>query len=193
MPLETSTNSSEQDNKIEIRTTREGFNINGKNPTSLILSLTSLNGTPIKELEARMRPGNFSRAGFLGDNESLIKVLADDNDKVLGMGLTHQQLADLLNKITNAPENAYFKINGKQFSYTVQRWKNPQESPFKDGTGTYEDYTVVRSRPWKRITFSGLLVEMIRLYGFYEGIETTHRLDPEDLATFLGLIPPAAA
>ena len=69
--------------------TAEGFRIRGRNETSVVRALNSLNGIPVSVLEENM-------GGFLVPGQSLTEVLAKDNETVLGMGMTHQQLADFL-------------------------------------------------------------------------------------------------
>ena len=63
------------------------FVINGVNKTSTIEGLTTLAGKSIAELETQMRPGASgpagSVAGFLGQDESLLQVIADDNQWVV--------------------------------------------------------------------------------------------------------------
>ena len=61
-----------------------GFLIGGTNRTELIKSLKTLNGVEIKDIEEMMRPGSDhilgSIDGFLGSEESLLEVLAVDNE-----------------------------------------------------------------------------------------------------------------
>ncbi|MGH7139049.1 MAG: hypothetical protein ACREHD_25160 [Pirellulales bacterium] len=71
-----------------------GFIVGGENTTALILGLTELNGRKIVDLQADMRPGASSTAGFLGANENLLEIMAADNRYVVDeLGLSHQQLA----------------------------------------------------------------------------------------------------
>ncbi|MFH1151702.1 MAG: hypothetical protein V1788_01090 [Nanoarchaeota archaeon] len=94
-----------------------GFIINGVNSTDTIKGLSSLTGLPILELEGRMlpddrtfdqlRPGEYHGSnsdfgGFIKPEESLVGILAKDNDFVLGRGYTHYQLANPLFQILNA-------------------------------------------------------------------------------------------
>jgi len=172
------------------KTTVEGFKIFGVNETSLIRSLSSLNGIPIDRLEAQMRPGVSSNAGFLGENESLAQVLAEDNDAVLGMGLTHQKLADFL---FHASEGAFFsntfEYNGRKFTRHCAATMGYQTSPFEDDTMGNEDYDIVCLEDGLTITFSMLLPFMIERYGFYEGKGTHYRLDPKKVAEVAGFTP----
>ena len=75
---------------------KTGFIVGGKNATSLIRTLTEINGRKIAALEKDMRPGasgsgefEGSRVGFLGKDEKLLDVLAMDNKFVVDkLGLT---------------------------------------------------------------------------------------------------------
>lgn len=195
----------EQTNNLpEVVTTPEGFKINGRNETSLIRSLSTLNGTPIAQLERRMCPrigtyGVITEAGFLGMDESLTDVLADDNETVLGMGLTHQELADFLHTFDRAPGKMdgfsanydIVKYKGERFAHVATVWKGFKESPFNDGVQTDTDHTVISLKTGAGISYSGLLPEMIGRYGFYEGRGTGYRLDPKRVAEVAGFIPPS--
>lgn len=46
-----------------------------------------------------MRPGVWSKGGFLGRSESLEAVLAEDRQTLKALGLTYQQLADALEAV----------------------------------------------------------------------------------------------
>ncbi len=181
----------------EVITTPEGFRIHGQNETSLIRSLKSLNGIPVAQLEANMRPMSMSEEGLLGMGESLTEVLADDNDTVLGMGLTHQELADFIHTFDKAPgemigslpEYATVEYNGQRFAHAVTQWRGIQESPFGDGTSTSRDHRVINLETGAEIRYSGLLPEMIHRYGFYEGKGTDYRLEPQRVAEVARFAP----
>lgn len=176
----------------EVITTPEGFKIHGRNETSLIRSLTSFNGTPVSELEDRMKPSSYSQAGFLGEDESLIDVLAEDNDTVLEMGLTHQQLADFLHKFDGAPNSMSgvlgITFNDIRFGHFASQTQSPQDSPFHDGTESRTDHTIINLETGAMLNYSGLLPQMIHRYGFYEGKGTHYRIDPKKIAEVGGFI-----
>jgi hypothetical protein len=52
-----------------------------------------------EELEKRMRPGQWSRFGFLGANEAFAEVISHDKQVLEEMGVTSQQIADAIEKI----------------------------------------------------------------------------------------------
>nr|MCK4929481.1 hypothetical protein [Nanoarchaeota archaeon] len=110
------------------------FIINGVNDRNTIESLTSLTGLSTSELEKRMWPddrefselkrgeyhgSNSGFGGFIKPGESLLEIMARDNDLVLDMGYTHQQVAKPMFQILNAYiladyhrlSNIYFTLN----------------------------------------------------------------------------------
>lgn len=54
---------------------------------------------PLTELEKRLRPGNSSQAGFIGQNENLIELVHSDWQIVEKYGTTHEEIADKLTEL----------------------------------------------------------------------------------------------
>jgi hypothetical protein len=185
---------------------RTGFVVGGRNETTLIRKLTKLNGRTIAELEADMRPGAMtevgSEKGFLGPKESLLAVLAADNDYVLGdLKLTHQELARRLRLMAahglkvltdsgklGLERKASFTYHGRRFTIEYEFTKGDQLSPFKDGTktGAYADLVIADTG--KKLGFSLLVPDMIERYGFYEGTGTPYRVDPKAIVAVLDFL-----
>lgn len=175
---------------------KTGFVVGGKNSSELVRGLTEINGISITDLEKSMRPQGLSRAGFLGKYESLLDVMAADNDWVLGAGLTHQELARHLYTFyrislvaaERRKESEVFTYRGIRYTTYVQVTDGFQHSPFKDGTKTSADVYVKNVDNGKALSFSPLVPLMVERYGFYEGHGTSYRVDPKDIAdvfTFL--------
>jgi hypothetical protein len=169
-----------------------GFQIAGKNATSLINCIDSINNLPIIELEQRMRPGQYSEAGFLGKTESLIHILTQDNDFVFSRGYTHQELAMALfyaTYIVNRKDylektSEIFKYANGLYNGNRTMFFGVQGSPFSDNTSSGTNYVINNLKTGKNIDFSGLLPEMIYRYGFYEGLGTSYRLSPQEIIDF---------
>lgn len=182
---------------IEPVTEQTGFTQGGANDTEAIRQLASINGVPISRLEADMQPATMSGAGFLGEGERLIDVLARDNEIVTTLGLTHQEVALPLRYIEQlyrlgmiqqsgfdmpaAPGVNEFTIGGHSYKVGVVAWRGYQESPFRDNTRTDHDFTILNLETGHSIRYSGLLTELIGRYGFYEGTGTPYRTAPEDI------------
>lgn len=54
---------------------------------------------PVEELEKRMHPGAWSQQGFLGADESLLSVMAEDRIALAQNGITATQVAELIEQI----------------------------------------------------------------------------------------------
>jgi hypothetical protein len=175
---------------------KTGFVVGGKNSTELIRKLTEIAGRSIADLEKDMRPGAMSGKGFLGKDERLLDVLAEDNRSIVDkLGLTHQELARHLHlvgavavKHANAKplEIAY---HGKKLRIRAAVSRGYQGSPFKDGTKTNCYITVENLDSGKKLGYSLLLPFMIERYGFYEGKGTPYRVEPKAILAvfdFLG-------
>lgn len=180
----------------EIEATKDpktGFVVGGKNSSELIKSLTEINGISISDLERSMRPEGLSDAGFLGKDESLLDVMAADNDWVLGVGLTHQELGRHLYTFyqislaaaEQRKESEVFTYRGVRFTTVVKSMDGFQDSPFKDGTRTNSDVFVKNVDNGKALAFSPLVPLMVERYGFYEGHGTSYRVDPKDVVDVL--------
>jgi hypothetical protein len=169
-----------------VKDPKTGFVVGGKNATALIKSLTELNGRTIEQLEKDMRPGAAgdvgSQKGFLGKDEKLLDVLAEDNRYVVDeLGLTHQELAKhlhALGEIGSRLKGEEFLYHGRRFRVEVRFFKGFQFSPFHDDTKTSREAVVENLDNRKKIDFSLLVPHMIERYGFYEGKGTPYRIDP---------------
>lgn len=171
---------------------KTGFIVGGKNDTALIKSLTEIAGRKIAALEKDMRPGApsevGSRLGFLGKDEKLLDILAEDNEYVVGkLGLTHQELARHLHIVgaiavkhgkANAKEAYAFQYHGRRYQVTHTAARGFQLSPFYDDTKTNVNATLTNEKTGAKLTYSLLVAHMIERYGFYEGHGTPYRVDP---------------
>lgn len=173
---------------------KTGFIVAGKNTSELVKGLTEISGIPVAELEESMRPGGLSTAGFLGQDEGLLEVMAADNTWVLEAGLTHQELARHLNVLVSIAktvskrhkeESEVFFYRGVRFTTVQMAWLGYQESPFRDGTKTSRDIVLKNVDNGKILKFSPLVPMMVERYGFYEGHGTSYRVDPRDIVKVL--------
>lgn len=151
---------------------------------SAIKKLTQINGIPIATLEKRMRPDQYSYAGFLAPGQRLLKVLADDNRLLRELKVEPRELASLLELARRyfaqkTLGKTLFTLQDILFEVKGASYRGAQESPFDDGTSSSFDIEVTNLDNQQSIRFSGLLPELIWRYGFFEGPGTPYRLDPE--------------
>lgn len=185
-----------------------GFVKGGVNNRKTIESLTAINGNSIEALEKRLRPGASSQIGFMGKDESLRTVLADDNDFVLGKKTTHQQLARELFRFDAIAADLKAEQTRRRFTYkgvkfeiqsvTVDR--GYQDNPFAGRTDpkdprSLQDFAVGQGTVILKNLDNGKVVSWARLvpfligrYGFYEGKGTSYRVDPAAILSTLSYI-----
>ena len=148
----------------------------------------------IKELEASMRPGKLSQGGFLGVNESLEKILHEDDFTVKRLSLTHDKIADRLEHFILAVD-AYPSTKGKivDGKYLVRGFvsKGIQLCPWNcdsnDPTYNNIDLIVKNTEINEGLSYPGLIVHLIRKHHFYEGKQSPYRVDPEKVVRVLGV------
>jgi hypothetical protein len=177
-----------------------GFVVGGSNATSLIKQLKAINGRTIAELEADMRPEAEtevgSDAGFLGKDERLLDVLAKDNALVVDeLGLTHQAIGKHLHALgaigdwlAQRQQKPEFRYQGRRYRVTVAHTRGYQLSPFKDGTKSGANATVINLDNHAQLTYGLLVPYMIERYGFYEGEGTAYRVDPRQAVKVLDFL-----
>lgn len=133
-----------------------------------------------KEFIERIRTSGI----FLGQDESLIKTLLEDNQYVLNQGLTHQDLGKMI-QYTTAIHKVLgltaFTLKGRSFAVEWLDSFGPQDSPFEDGTKCKSDFTIINQHTGAKLYSSALHGEMITRYGFYEGKQVGYRLEPADI------------
>lgn len=173
-----------------------GFVVGGPNATELLRSLTALNGLPVTALETSMRPGALSGAGFLGPEESLLAILAEDNDTILARNTSHRVVGfhlRVLGELGTLASHDDFLYRGERFAVERGDTHGLQESPFADGTHDGRNATVKNLRTGKSLAYALLVPRMIERYGFYEGHGTPYRVAPADAIELLGRVLDDAA
>ncbi len=132
-----------------------------------------------------MRPGQLSTKGFLGKDERLLDVLAQDNAFVVDeLGATHQELARHLHVLgaiavkqaVKQPKELVY--HGKKLRVKATLFRGYAMSPFEDGTKTNCETTIENLETGQKVSYSLLVPHMIERYGFYEGKETPYRVEP---------------
>jgi len=160
----------------------------GDNCNESIQKLEKLAGIELSELEGRLQPGGYSHDGFIGENESLIKVLTNDNSTVHRYGLTHTKIAAELDEFLRQCPRSGGHVTFKGNSYYVKnnQSRGYQENPFGVGPKSSSDISISRlgllNIPIVTVDYiTEMLPDLIYRYGFYESKETPYRVAPESL------------
>ncbi|MCP4710798.1 MAG: hypothetical protein GY869_19405 [Planctomycetes bacterium] len=104
-----------------------------------------ITGMPVDVITYIGRPGRFSGAGFMSDDEDIISVLKGDNNLVRRLGLTHRQMARPLfhvwnillkekefGKLARFSDMQYLFYNGNKIFMEAEGTKGWQVSIFQD-------------------------------------------------------------
>lgn len=133
-----------------------------------------------------MHPGRDSEEGFLGRDESLLAVLAEDNEYIHSQGLSHQEIGREVRMFTRLLDLGFqgiqdFTRNQRRFHLEGSMSMGVQESPFEDGTAEGSNMVIFNVDAKTGLFTSCLLGDLIERYGFYEGKGTAYRTEPKDI------------
>jgi hypothetical protein len=161
----------------------------------------SLSNVPLAEVERRMRPGQYSLQGFIGEQESLKEVLDTDALALQKLGLTAPELAWPLRTLLETTIEAKTEtLRIEPFRVRLHRYKGTQVCPFAPQPydvpcpggaawmGSF-DWDIHNERSGVHLKGPGLIVHLILAHGFFEGVHSPYRVEPEDLAKLFGLGP----
>jgi hypothetical protein len=164
------------------------------------------NYPPFEDVERRMRPGQFSEVGFLGEDERLRDVLDADARALAALNVTPGALASRLQSLlVRAIEAKRDSTIVDGFRVRLRRYKGFQLCPFAPrplempcpGPGDPRlasiEWTISHRANGARMAGPGLIAHLIGTHGFFEGRESPYRVDPRDLAILLELANSPAA
>lgn len=149
----------------------------------------------LQKIQEEMKPGAITLNGFLGpDTRALIDILAEDEQSVKNLGLTHAEIGRAMSEIRNAGKKGLgeFTHVDPNFEVRVESVRGKLPSPF-GGPGLYpKTNTQVRNTQIdKEVVFSDMQIHLIGDHGFYEGKGSPYRLEPALLAEVLEIVPEA--
>ena len=152
------------------------------------------------EIEARMRPGVFSRSGFLGPKERLGEVIAADSAALQNLNLTCAELASKLDALIAAAEISpthqasmgmlQCRIQVHQGFQLCPWTPDPRQGQCSVGLGVRHasvDWWIANARIGEEMKGPGLVVHLIRDHHFFEGPTSPNRVEPSKLARVLNL------
>ena len=156
-------------------------------------------GVPIETLERRMRPNiprqisddtwnDYSKAGFLGQDESLLEVIHADNTFIRNLGLRHEDIANRLLYFVNSSEWGRTIVVDKNYKVeVVESTLGHKKCPWDDYDIGDEDsierlggsnYEVKNMELGESLSFPDLIIHLIRKHCFFEGKQSQYRVDP---------------
>ena len=154
-----------------------------------------------EEIEARMRPGAFSRTGFLGAEEKLRDVIAADAETLQNLHLSYAEIASKLDDLLVAAEaSPTRRARVGELECAIRVHQGFQFCPWAPsspraqctaGLGVRHasvDWQIINLQTREEMNGPGLAVHLIRDHHFFEGPMSRNRVDPTRLARQLGLV-----
>ncbi len=138
----------------------------------------------------RMQPGVFCLDGFLGsDRRSLGEILDADNSIVIGLGVTHQQIAAVLEGVLDRAVAACGGPADVADGIVAEFHEAMGRIPCPFGDGVYHKGEVVLTdrETGNQYHFTPLSVHMIAEHGFYQGVGSAYRIEPDLTCSLLGI------
>lgn len=146
----------------------------------------------LDNVEREMRPGVITRDGFLGeDHRHLVDILEADAAEVRRLGLTHEQIAERMQELSEAGRRGLgepIRVE-PHFEVRVDGVRGKLPCPFHGGIFPKTNTIVQNVNRDRRITYTDLNIHMVREHGFYEGKGSPFRVAPRDLAEVLEIDP----
>ncbi|HET6427887.1 MAG TPA: hypothetical protein VFJ30_05735 [Phycisphaerae bacterium] len=143
-----------------------------------------------KRITERMAPGVLCREGFLGaDRRPLAEILDADRSAVVGLGVTHEQLADRLDEVLRKAVAALGTPVEIRPGLMAVFHEGMGRIPCPWGHGIFPkgEVELADERTGETLRFTPLSVHLIGAHGFYQGCGSCYRIDPESLVRIFGL------
>lgn len=141
-----------------------------------------------------MRTGPLAAHGFLGeDPRSLAHIIQADGLILERLGLTGKDLAARMRFFTEQGRRymgAQVMVDGNYMVQTEEH-KGMILCPFAHNHQEQKDITALTNlSTGKTVRWSSLNIHFIDEHGFFEGRGAEFRLEPDEIAEILGLVPP---
>lgn len=159
-------------------------------------SFESFSQDELNQIEEIMLPGELSETGFIQKGDSLLKIYQDDKNYLDQVGITYDQIADILEHHCMIASR-FESVQYDNYKISKTTWMGAQTCPFQDSSDEnyygYQygdtDVTILNLTTNKSITFNTLLPHMIKYHHFFESPNVSHRVDPKDVIDFFDLKP----
>ena len=151
------------------------------------------------EIERRMQPGAWDGPGFLRPGTSLPAVQAEDAETTRRLGLDAQtvgaRLGELLDAAADSDVGRPVTVGDRQVELLRARgfltcpWAPEEFEPCPVGLGgraTANRFTIIDASG-RRLAGYELSAHLIRDHAFFGGPGTRYRLEPAEVAGFVGL------
>ncbi len=134
-----------------------------------------------------LRAGILARDGFMGHDTRPYPQIIQDDAEILGeLNLTPEDLAgELLNLTEAGLEGMGEWIQVGEYEVKVEEYMGKIGCPFRDHRAAKRN-TTLKNRKGEELVYTDLAVHLILKHGFFQGLGSPYRLEPAELAAYLG-------
>lgn len=143
-----------------------------------------------KNIVEDMQPGRLSLDGFLGEDKRTLNEIIDADKKVLDkLNVTALEIGKKMRKLTLKGMDALgdpVEVDG--YEIEVTEYMGYALCPFKDNRKAGKRITdATNLKTGKHMSWTDISIHLIRDHGFFQGLGSTFRIDPEEIVDFLEL------
>ena len=127
---------------------------------------------------------------FLGhDTRPIAQIVEGDEAELNAAGLTAQELARTMRRLTaKGLESPGGDVAVDGFHVQVEEYMGRIDCPFKHAVREAKRNTTCTNARGKTMTWTDMSIHLIETHSFFQGEGSPYRLEPLELAEFLGLL-----
>ena len=127
---------------------------------------------------------------FLGSDTRLIaQIIESDEAELRAAGLGADELARAMRRLTEkGMESLGDEVQADGFMVRVEEYMGRIGCPFKHGVREAKRNTTAADPRGRVMTWTDMSIHLIERHGFFQGEGSDYRLEPLELAEFLGLL-----
>ena len=127
---------------------------------------------------------------FLGSDTRLIaQIIESDEAELRAAGLGADELARAMRRLTEkGMESLGDEVQADGFMVRVEEYMGQIGCPFKHGVSEAKRNTTAVDPRGRVMTWTDMSIHLIERHGFFQGEGSDYRLEPLELADFLGLL-----
>lgn len=127
---------------------------------------------------------------FLGSDTRLIaQIIESDEAELRAAGLGADELARAMRRLTEkGMESLGDEVQADGFMVRVEEYMGQIGCPFKHAVREAKRNTTAVDPRGRVMTWTDLSIHLIERHGFFQGEGSDYRLEPLELAEFLGLL-----
>ena len=127
---------------------------------------------------------------FLGSDTRLIaQIIESDEAELRAAGLGADELARAMRRLTEkGMESLVDEVQADGFMVRVEEYMGQIGCPFKHAVREAKRNTTAVDPRGRVMTWTDMSIHLIECHGFFQGEGSDYRLEPLELAGFLGLL-----